>query len=167
MKLKVLAFGILSAGVLLAGTFEDQLKNVTGVDVSAEQTNKAVVVALPQPFGVFTNATVFANRQGRIHQIRCVSEYAPDVQPEAILSELEAAVKELATKFNVGGIRVEKDESCYWRRTIDFADSEWCAYAYVAEAKNHGKPLGYFIADLTFLTKKCCKRCTNKPEKCK
>ena len=154
MKKLLLVASILVSGAMFAGSFEEQLRKVTGVDViTLQPSREKVVVSLPEAFGVFTNATVFTDKNGSglIKQIRCVRDYAADVKPEVVKADVDAAVELLKKSFAVAGVKIVKDDACTHRTKIVFADTDWYANAYVTEAKHKSEPLGYYIADLTFV----------------
>jgi len=161
----LLAFASCAAMTMFASSFGESLRRVIGIDVNVTQKERVQSVALPQSYGVFTNATVFADKDRRVHQIRCVRAYAPDVTLEKIVPDIEAVVVKLTETFPVTAVVPAVDKECSWRRHVLFGETEWSAQLYVTEAKNHNKSLGYNIADLTFLRKKTtdCKRCGQKP----
>ena len=136
------------------GCFADADQTISafaGIDVLGKQTNKAVRVKLPTAFGPFKDATSFADEKGRIHQVRCVAEYAKDIGQKEIIEEMDRLVPEIEKRFScsllskVFGPVVE----CRWTFKLN-ADEGWSILACVAESKTQGKSNGCYLADLTF-----------------
>ncbi len=155
MKNAIMVALCLLSAVVAAGA-DDSAARATigkfvGIDLDAVQTNKAVVVALPEQFGPLTNATVFADNDGNIVQVRCIADCDNSVSVEEAKAKAKDLLAKSRERFGAPAANeLHHPKAEYYAVFHVLGNTRYKATVYADKARNNGKPLGYQIVVLTF-----------------
>jgi hypothetical protein len=155
MKKVIMVALCLMSAVVTAGNDDSAaratIEKFVGIDLDAVQTNKAVVVALPEQFGMLTNATVFADNDGRIVQVRCIADCDKNVSIEEAKAKAKDLLGKSCKRFDAPPAKELHHETAeYYAEFHVQGNPRYKAVVYADEARNNNKPLGYRIVVLTF-----------------